>query len=104
MATIVDSLAIPRSSVAPIYGRRDPVRLPQARGLRLRPSASVSRSVRTFTRDRFGSSGSPRGMSVFCEAQDTNLEGCCYALLCLWIWIGCVYFVMVGSLGFGIRE
>ncbi|KAI4366074.1 hypothetical protein MLD38_021997 [Melastoma candidum] len=74
MATFVDSLAVLRSSLVTISSHRDPLVLPQARGLRLRPSASVARSVRALTRDRFGSYGSRRGASVVCEAQDTALE------------------------------
>ncbi|KAI4390131.1 hypothetical protein MLD38_002275 [Melastoma candidum] len=77
MATIVDSIAIPRShsSVSPIPSRADTVvRLPLARGLRLRSSPSLASSLRAFTRGPYGGSVPRRGYSVVCEAQDTAVE------------------------------
>ncbi|KAI3427560.1 Thioredoxin domain-containing protein [Psidium guajava] len=83
MATVLESLAVPRSSslpspaafspvapassLAPIACRRRSAGFPQASGLRIRP-VSIARSLRS------PSQRPRRAPGVVCEAQDTAVE------------------------------
>lgn len=84
MATVLESLAVPRcyalpsntvcpiaaSSISSLSGRRS---LPQFSGLKLRPSL-VTRSLGSVS---YGSSSgvTRRGGLIVCEAQNTAVEG-----------------------------
>ena len=85
MATVLDSLAVPRSSALPssafasiasspvcfLSGRRGSMRLPEFSGLKIQPSLA-SRSVAAAGRSsRVGR----RVGGVVCEAQETAVEG-----------------------------
>ncbi|XP_050219927.1 uncharacterized protein LOC126670279 [Mercurialis annua] len=74
MATVLESLTVPRSSAFPTkpsisssIHRTPAVRLPAAKGLKLSFTAASTRSVQLVNRSRSGA-------RIVCEAQDTAVE------------------------------
>ncbi|XP_057976087.1 uncharacterized protein LOC131163509 [Malania oleifera] len=80
MATVLESLVVPRSSTVPssalspvaasLSGRRNCVRLPEFRGLKIQ----LSSSSRSLVSSSVSSGPVRRGGRIVCEAQDTAVD------------------------------